>query len=249
MDVIPAVDLLGGEAVRLVQGDFDVRAGTNPDPAASVRDWVRSGASWLHFVDLDGARTGTSRNLSVAIDLAREARGVDPTVRVQLGGGLRDPERVDEVLSVGVDIAILGTSLVERPQLMEELADRWPGRIAASIDVRDGAIAVEGWTRLVDADPAVLAGDLVRRGASTVVVTDVRRDGTGRGPNLDLVGRIRDAVPDVRVLAAGGITTVAQLAGLARLGVDGAIVGLALLDGSLRLADAIAAAAAGEVRA
>lgn len=247
MDVIPAVDLLGGEAVRLVQGDFDVRAGTNPDPAASVRDWVRSGARWLHFVDLDGARTGTSRNLSAAIDLANEARAVDPTVQVELGGGLRDRHRVAEVLSAGVDIAIVGTSVVGRPMLMEELADHWPGRIAASIDVRDGAIAVDGWTRSVDGDPAVLADALVRRGAATVVVTDVRRDGTGKGPNLELIGRIRDAAPEVRVLAAGGISTAAQLADLARLGVDGAIVGLALLDGSLRLVDAIAAAG-GEAR-
>lgn len=247
MDVIPAVDLLGGEAVRLVQGDFDDRAGTNPDPAASVREWVRTGARWLHFVDLDGARTGTARNLPTAIGLASEARGVDPTIRVELGGGLRDAEHVDEVLSAGVDLAILGTAVIMEPELVAALADRWPGRIAASIDVRDGAIALEGWTRSVDADPAQLAADLARRGAATVVVTDVLRDGTRSGPNLELIGRIRDATPGLRLLAAGGIATASQLADLARLGVDGAVVGLALLDGSLPLADALAAA--GEVPA
>lgn len=248
MDVIPAIDLLAGEAVRLVQGDFDDRAGTNPDPAASVRDWVRTGARWLHFVDLDGARTGTARNVAAAIDLATEAREVDPTVRVELGGGLRDSGRVDEVLSAGVDIAILGTAVIGQPELVEVLADRWPGRIAASIDVRDGAIAVDGWTRSIVVEPAELAGDLARRGAATVVVTDVRRDGTRRGPNLDLIGRIRDAAPDARLLAAGGIATIPQLLELARIGVDGAVVGLALLDGSLPLGDALAAAA-NEVRA
>lgn len=248
MDVIPAIDLLGGEAIRLVQGDFGARAGTNPDPGASVRDWVRSGARWLHFVDLDGARTGRAGNVSAATKLARQARAVDPTIRIQLGGGLRDAAEVDEVLAAGIDVAILGTAVVSRPQLVAELVVRWPERIAASIDVRDGAIAVDGWTRSVDLEPTELARELAWHGAATLIVTDVRRDGTRGGPNLDLVGRIRDAAPDVRLIAAGGIGTAAQLAELARIGVDGAVVGLALLDGSLRLADALAAVH-GEVRA
>ncbi len=248
MDVIPAVDLLGGEAIRLVQGDFAARAGTNPDPAASVRDWVRSGARWLHFVDLDGARTGTPGNVSAATELARQARSVDPRVRIQLGGGLRDAAGVDEVLAAGVDLAVLGTAVVSRPQLIAELADRWPGRIATSIDVRDGAIAVDGWTRSLDIEPTELARELAGHGATTLIVTDVRRDGTRTGPNLDLVGRMRDAVPGVRLIAAGGIGTAAQLTELARIGIDGAVIGLALLDGSLRLADA-RAAAHGEVTA
>ena len=245
MDVIPAVDLLGGEAVRLVQGDYARRAGTNADPAASVREWVAAGARGLHLVDLDGARTGASLNLPTALALADVARAADATVRVQLGGGIRDAGRVGDVLGAGIDVVILGTAAAARPELVEEAAARWPGRIAASIDVRGGLLAVDGWTRSLPLVPTTLATDLAQRGATTIVVTDVARDGTRSGPNIELMQRVREAAPEVRLIAAGGVSTVAQLRALSRIGVDGAVVGLALLDGSLSLADALAATSAG----
>lgn len=243
MDVIPAIDLLAGEAVRLVQGDYARRAGTNADPAASVRAWAAAGVRWLHFVDLDGARSGAPVNLQRTLELAAAARQVAPELRVQLGGGLRTLDSVARVLDRGVDLAILSTAALSHSPLLDRLTGRWPGRIAVSIDVRGDAVAVDGWTRAVPRDPDALAADLVAGGVGTLIVTDVQRDGTRRGPNLELVTRLRAAAPDARLLAAGGIGTADQLRALSEAGVDGAIVGLALLDGSLSLAEATAAAA------
>jgi phosphoribosylformimino-5-aminoimidazole carboxamide ribotide isomerase len=249
MDLIPAVDLLGGEAVRLVQGDYARRAGTNADPAASVRAWAAAGVRWLHVVDLDGARSGMPTHLDLARELAAAGRQAAPGLRVQLGGGLRTADAVARVLDGGVDVAILSTAALTDAALIDQLAGRWPGRIAVSLDVKGDAVAVDGWVRAIAGDPATLAADLVRRGIRTLIVTDVQRDGTRRGPNLDLLDRIRGEAPDVRLLAAGGIASAEQVRALAEAGLDGAIVGLALLDGSLPLHDALAAAATTPVRA
>jgi phosphoribosylformimino-5-aminoimidazole carboxamide ribotide isomerase len=159
-----------------------------------------------------------------------------------MGGGLRTADAVARVLGGGVDLAILSTAALTDAALLDELTARWPKRIAVSIDVRGDAIAVHGWTRAVEHEPDAVAADLVARGVATLIVTDVQRDGTRRGPNLDLVTRIRAAAPTARLLAAGGIATTDQLRALSDAGVDGAVVGLALLDGSLPLDDAIAAA-------
>lgn len=242
MDVIPAVDLLGGEAVRLIQGDYGRRAGINVDPGASVRAWAAAGVRWLHFVDLDGARSGAPANVDRALELAAAARVVAPDLKVQLGGGLRSADSVARVLDGGVDVAILSTAALTDAALLDQVTARWPARIAVSIDVRGDTVTVDGWTRAVRREPETVAADLVARGVATLIVTDVQRDGTRRGPNLDLVRRIRATAPAVRLLAAGGIATMDQLGTLNEAGADGAVIGLALLDGSLPLDDAIAAA-------
>ena len=244
MDLIPAIDMLDGIAVRLVQGDYERRAASVHDPAPIVREWVRAGVRWLHLVDLGGAREGRPVHLDLARSLASVAREAGADVRLELGGGLRRPEDVDAALATGVDVAILGTAAIEDPGFLAECAARWPGRVAVSIDVRDDRIALDGWTRDGEADPVRLAVELERGGAAHVIVTDVRRDGTRSGPNLELLARMREALPATRLVAAGGIGSVEDLGQLAALGIDGAVVGLALVDGSLRLDDALAAAAA-----
>lgn len=241
MDLIGAIDLLDGAAVRLVQGDYARRAATVADPESTVRDWVREGMRWLHLVDLDGARTGRPVNLAAAGGLAAAARAVAPGVRVELGGGLRRVEDVAAALEAGPDVVVLGTAAVEDPALLIETAGRWPGRVAASLDLRDGRVALDGWTRERDADPIALAASLVAAGAAHLVVTDTRRDGTRRGPNVELLGAMRSALAGTRLVAAGGIGSVEDLRALAAIGVDGAVVGLALVDGSLPVRDAIAA--------
>ncbi len=242
MDLIPAIDLLGGEAVRLVQGDYARRAAHVADPASVVRAWVVAGVRHLHLVDLDGARSGQPANLAVAARLASTARA-SGEVTVELGGGLRRLEDVAAALDAGVDLAILGTAAAEDPALLPDAVARWPGRIAASVDVRGESIALDGWTRTADGDAVELARLLADAGAGQLVVTDTRRDGTGAGPNLDLLGRMRAALPDVRLVAAGGIARAEALRALAAAGIDGAIVGLALVDGSLSVEDALDAIA------
>ena len=241
MDLIPAIDLLGGGAVRLVQGDFARRAASVADPATTIRDWVRSGVRWLHLVDLDGARDGRPVNGALAARLAAEARSV-AAVRVELGGGLRGLSDIETTLGGGVDVAVLGTAAVDDPSLLAAAVARWPGRVAASIDVRGERVALDGWTRSDPADPIELARRLADAGIAHLIVTDVRRDGTRRGPNLPLLARMRAAVPATRLVAAGGIGSAAQLTALAGAGIDGAVIGLALVDGSLPIDEALAAA-------
>ena len=243
MDLIPAIDMLDGIAVRLVQGDYGRRAASLSDPARIVREWVGVGVRWLHLVDLGGAREGRPLHLDLARALVSAAREGADDVRFELGGGLRRSEDVDAALGTGVDVAVLGTAAIQDAGFLAESVARWPGRIAVSIDVRDGRIALDGWTRDSDADPVRLAIELERGGAAHVIVTDVRRDGTRSGPNLELLGRMREALPATRLVAAGGIGTVEDLRQLAALGIDGAVIGLALVDGSLPLHDALAAAA------
>jgi phosphoribosylformimino-5-aminoimidazole carboxamide ribotide isomerase len=241
VDLIAAIDLLDGGAVRLVQGDFARRAASVADPATTIRDWVRSGVRWLHLVDLDGARDGRPVNGALAARLAAAARTV-AAVRVELGGGLRGLPDIEAALAGGVDVAIMGTAAVDDPGLLAAAIDRWPGRVAASIDVRGERVALDGWTRSEPADPIELARRLADAGLAHLVVTDVQRDGTRRGPNLTLLARMRAAVPATRLVAAGGIGSAAQLKALAGAGIDGAVVGLALVDGSLPIDEALAAA-------
>ena len=242
MDLIPAIDMLDGIAVRLVQGDYGRRAASVADPAPLVRDWLRAGVRWLHLVDLAGARSGRPVHLELARSLASIAREAAAGTLLELGGGLRRVGDVQAAFDAGIDVALLGTVVIEDPSLLATSAARWPGRIAVSIDVRGDRVAIDGWARSRDADPVALAVEAAGAGATHVIVTDVRRDGTRLGPNRDLLGRMRDALPTTRLVAAGGIGTAEDLRGLAALGIDGAVVGLALVDGSLSIDDALAAA-------
>lgn len=244
MDLIPAVDLLDDIAVRLVQGDYARRAASVSDPAPVVRGWIDAGVRWLHLVDLGGARAGRPIHLELASTLAATAREASADVRVELGGGLRHTEEIEAAFEAGIDVAVLGTAAVEDPELLAACAARWPGRIAVSIDVRDDRVAVDGWKRSAEADPIRMATEVASAGAAHLVVTDVRRDGTRHGPNRQLLARMRWAVPQARLVAAGGIASAEDLRQLAALGIDGAVVGLALIDGSLSIGDALSAAGA-----
>lgn len=241
MDLIPAIDLLDGIAVRLVQGDYGRRAASVPDPGAIVRAWIQAGVRWLHLVDLGGARAGRPVHLELARKLAATARGAAPDVRLELGGGLRRVDDVEAALDADIDVAVLGTVAIEDPGLLAASAARWPGRVAVSIDVHGDSVAIEGWTRSKEADPVGLAVRVARSDAAHVIVTDVQRDGTRSGPNRELLARMREALPATRLVAAGGIASVEHLRQLAALGIDGAVVGLALIDGSLSIGDALAA--------
>lgn len=243
MDLIPAIDLLDGRAVRLVQGDYARRAASVDDPAPTVAAWVRAGVRWLHLVDLGGARAGLPLNLGLAKALASAAREANPGVRIELGGGLRREGDIAAAFESGIDVAVLGTAAIEDRRLLASSIERWPGRIAVSVDVRGDRVALDGWTRSADTAPVRLAADLVGSGVTHLIVTDVQRDGTLEGPNRELLARMREAAPAVRLLAAGGIATARDLRQLSALGIDGAIVGLALIDGSLPIGEAIAAAA------
>ncbi|MDQ2726174.1 MAG: HisA/HisF-related TIM barrel protein, partial [Actinomycetota bacterium] len=181
MDLYAAIDLRGGRCVRLVEGDFGRETAYDGDPVALARSFAAAGAPWIHIVDLDAARTGDPVNRSTILDMA-----VSVTTPVQAGGGVRSIGDAEALLSVGVTRVVVGTAAVEHPELVAEIAERWPGRVAVGLDHRDGEVRLRGWLteggrRVADMVPGAMAS-----GAATVIVTDISRDGRLAGP--DVVG-------------------------------------------------------------
>jgi phosphoribosylformimino-5-aminoimidazole carboxamide ribotide isomerase len=242
VELIGAIDLIDGRSVRLQQGDYARVIEGTPDPAGLAREWVRSGMQRLHLVDLDGARAGEPRQPEQLAEVARAARETSADVLIQAGGGLRTADAAASLLSTGaVDFAILGTAALEREGFVRDCAARWPGRILVSLDLRDGRPALDGWLREAAGDPVAIARQLLEAGAAGLLITDTRRDGTLAGPNLELLASFREALPGAWLAGAGGIGSVDDLLAMQRIGLDGAVAGLALLDGSIQPAAALAA--------
>jgi phosphoribosylformimino-5-aminoimidazole carboxamide ribotide isomerase len=236
--VIPAIDLQGGRCVRLVEGRAETATVYGDDPVAWARRWAGEGAERLHVVDLDGAFAGGPRHAGLIASIVQAV-----PVPVEVGGGLRDLETLGAALATGARWAILGTAAALDPAFLDAACARWPGRILVGVDAVDGRVAVDGWTRTL----ALTAAELRRRagaaGAAAVIYTDVRRDGTGRGPNLEATATLA-AEAGLPVIASGGIAGVDDLRRLAEIpGVVGAIVGRALYTGAVDLRTATAALA------
>ena len=233
MIILPAIDLRGGQCVRLRQGDYAQETVFGDDPAGMARRWVEQGALYLHLVDLDGARQGHPVNGDSVRRIVQAA-----CVPCQLGGGLRTEEHVAEALGWGVERVIVGTRALIDPAGFEALCRRFPGRICLGIDARQGRVAIQGWER--DSDTSAL--DLARRCASwplaALIYTDISRDGMLEGPNVEATAELAAAVP-VPVIASGGVTTLADVDCLARRGLAGCIIGRALYEGKLNLNAAI----------
>ncbi len=237
MIVIPAIDLKDGRCVRLVEGRADTATVFGDDPVAWARRWAAEGARRLHVVDLDGAFAGGPRHAAV---IAAMVEAVAP-LAVEVGGGLRDLATVGAALATGARWAILGTGAALDPAFLETASARWPGQILVGVDAVDGRVAVDGWTRVLPLTALELARRAAAVGAAGVIYTDVRRDGTGRGPNLETTVALA-AAAGLPVIASGGIAGVEDLVRLAAIpGVVGAIVGRALYTGAVDLRAALAA--------
>jgi phosphoribosylformimino-5-aminoimidazole carboxamide ribotide isomerase len=234
--VIPAIDLLGGKAVRLVRGERDSATVFSHEPWALAEELCAGGAERLHVVDLDGAFSGAPVS---RLFIERILESVQ--VPVQVGGGLRDRASVEAALASGAQFAVLGTAAVKSPDLVSELCWAFPGRIIVAVDAVKGTVAVEGWT----AASSVSAVDLGKRaaewGAAALLYTDVARDGTGSGPAVDSTAALARAVP-IPVIASGGVGSLDDLRALAAAKIPMAVVGRALLEGRFTLAEAIEAA-------
>ncbi|MEX1317140.1 MAG: 1-(5-phosphoribosyl)-5-[(5-phosphoribosylamino)methylideneamino]imidazole-4-carboxamide isomerase [Synechococcaceae cyanobacterium] len=245
MQLIPAIDLLDGHCVRLHQGDYDQVTRFSADPVAQALSWQEQGARRLHLVDLDGARSGLPVN-----DTTVKAITAALEIPVQLGGGVRSAERAEELLSCGLDRVILGTVALEQPQLVERLASRHPGRIAVGIDARNGKVATRGWIESSDTDATTLARRFTGSGIAAIISTDIATDGTLAGPNLEALRAMAEA-SGVPVIASGGIGNLEHLLSLLSLeplGVEGVIVGRALYDGRVDLAEALRAIGEGRLQ-
>jgi phosphoribosylformimino-5-aminoimidazole carboxamide ribotide isomerase len=234
MILYPAIDIRGGRCVRLIEGDFDRETTYDSDPSSAARRWVEAGAEWLHVVDLDGAVEGRPIN-GRAIAQIRAA--VD--VPIQLGGGLRLLTDVEDAFSAGVDRVILGTIALQDPELVISAVARWDDRIAVALDARDGRLATDGWLGQSDARAVDVAQRLARSQVRHFIYTDIRRDGTLTGPNVQGLNELIEQV-DADVIASGGIASLDDIKAVATVGASGAIIGRALYDGRIDLAEAVA---------
>ena len=236
-DVIPAIDLRGGAVVRLEQGDFGRETTFSDDPVEQARTFVGRGARWIHVVDLDGARDGSRPQATI---VARIVHAATPAA-VEVAGGLRDAASIEAALEAGAARVVIGTAAITDPDLVSDAVRRHgPDPIAVAVDVRDGQAVGSGWLGGAPArDIDGLLADLERREITTVIVTAIERDGLLGGPDLALLAAV--AARPFRVIASGGLTTLADLRAVRAIGCVGAIVGRAIYDGQLDLAAAIAA--------
>ena len=239
MQIYPAIDLRGGRCVRLRQGDFDRETDFGGDPAETALRWVRQGATFLHLVDLDGARQGRPVNGASVRQIIAAAK-----VPCQLGGGLREEAHVEAALSLGVTRVILGTKALQDPAWCEAMCRKFPGRVVLGLDARDGRVATEGWLHTSDQSAVDVARRCANWPLAALVYTDISKDGMLAGPAVEATAELAAAVP-VPVIASGGVTTVDDVSRLAGRGIAGCIIGRALYEGRIDLRAALAAATPG----
>lgn len=233
MIIFPAVDIRGGKAVRLIEGDFARETIFDDDPVDAAKRWADEGATHLHVVDLDGARDGDGANLA-SIERIRKA----VRLYLQVGGGIRSLEQARRLMDIGVDRIVLGSIIVSNPEQTNLIAEAWPGQVAAGLDARDGKLAVRGWTEQSQVDAFEKAENLAATGITTVIYTDIARDGTLEGPNISSLKRMV-AIPGLQVVASGGIGSLIDVANVAESGAHAVIIGRALYDNRVNLGEAL----------
>ena len=233
MQILPAIDLRGGKCVNLVQGIASQETVFSDAPVEMARRWEVEGAEYLHLVDLDGAFQGESANLHIVSEIVTAL-----DIPVQLGGGIRSMERLEAILALGVDRAILGTIALKQPDLVKQACAKYGARIAVGIDAKDGRVATDGWLEVSEKSAVEFAREMTD--VQTFIYTDIKSDGMLKGPNVEATADIIDAVP-ANVIASGGVTSLADVKALKHIGASGAIIGRALYTGDLALRDAITA--------
>ncbi len=233
MNIFPAIDLFGGNAVRLFKGDYNQMTVYNTDPAAVAEAFRAQGASFLHMVDLEGARDGGTPNK----DTIRRVVS-DTKLFTELGGGIRTLRTIEDYLEIGVNRVILGTAAVTEPGFVEEAVKRYGAHIAVGADLRDGQVAIKGWTERTGADGMEFCRRMEALGVSTMIVTDISRDGAMRGTNRALYKTLSETV-NMQIIASGGVSTLDDVAALRAMNLYGAIIGKAYYTGAIDLAKAI----------
>lgn len=224
MKIIPAIDLMNGKCVRLIKGERQDLLSYQKDPIELAQAYVQNGAEMLHVIDLDGAFSGSPKNLDVIAKLAKR-------FKIQVGGGIRSEQAIKQLLGLGVNRVIVSTLLIENPELAEKIKAKYYGKLIGSFDFKQGMLSYAGWTKQTTKSFEGLADSL-----ETIVVTDTACDGTFKGPNLDLLNAIKQKT-NAKILAAGGVNDALDLLELRKLGIYGAIVGRALLEKRVSLRD------------
>jgi len=234
------VDLKDGLCVRLLQGKKEDATVYSDDPASTAQKWESCGAKLLHVVDLDGAFTGNQKNID-SIHRIREAVKMD----IEVGGGIRDMERIDLLISLGINRVILGTVAIEKPELVKEACKKYPGRVLVGIDAKNGLVAVKGWVEVTEVKAKELALKMQDYGAAGIIYTDISKDGMMTGPNIEATREMVEAL-NIPVIASGGISSINDIKNLMTIkNIWGAITGKALYSGAMDLKDAIRLAEGG----
>ena len=246
MDIYPAIDLKGGHCVRLSQGQFEQVTTYSEDPVKMAKRWQDAGAKWLHIVDLDGARTGSPNtdNLNIVRQIVRQVG-----LPIQFGGGVRSASIVERMVGIGITRVVVGTAAVEDAPLAQGLFTAYGDRVAVGVDARDGLIAIHGWQQSSGEPAAVFVVRMGALGARRFIFTDIARDGMLQGVNIQSLQAVADAVPNLPVIASGGVASIEDIDALMSLrdvcsNVDGVIIGKALYAGTITLEDVLSRAAA-----
>lgn len=233
MRIYPAIDIRGGNCVRLLQGDYAQETVYASSPAEIAKKWETAGADFIHVVDLDGARSGGNENRTAVAEICNSVN-----VPVQQGGGIRSLEDVEAVLALGVSRVIIGTAAIDDPGMVREAVRRHGSAIAVGIDAKDGYVATDGWTKVSEKTAVELALEMKAIGVETIIFTDIATDGTLAGPNVRAMAEMAEKT-GLNVIASGGVGCEADLDALSRTGVEGAIVGKALYTGKIELSEVV----------
>lgn len=235
MIILPAIDLRDGKCVRLYKGDFnksEVVAESALDTAISFKE---AGAQYIHMVDLDGALKGEGVNYSIVSEIIEKVN-----IPVELGGGIRDIETIDYLISIGLSRVILGTAALNNPSLVKEAVNKYGEKIAVGIDAKDGYVAVDGWINVSKVNYIDFAVEMEKIGVKTIIFTDISKDGTLQGPNLEQLGELKKNI-SCNIIASGGIKDIGDLKAINEMGLYGAITGKAIYSGNIDLKEAIRA--------
>ena len=233
MLIYPAIDLYGGKAVRLYKGDYAQMTVYNDDPVAVAKDFAAQGAVCIHLVDLEGAKSGTTPNFDTVAAIKAETG-----LFCEIGGGIRSMETIDKYLSAGIDRVILGTAAVTEPGFVEAAVAKYGEKIAVGIDIKDGFVAIKGWTVKSEENAMDFTAKMEKIGVKTMICTDISKDGAMQGTNHELYRELSEKF-SMNIIASGGVSSLDDVARLAKLGIHGAIVGKAYYTGAIDLAQAI----------
>ena len=240
MEIWPAIDLRGGKCVRLRQGDYAQETVFHEEPAEVAQQFFSVGARNLHVVDLDGAREGATVNLPAVEEILQQGdKGATPPC-VELGGGIRDEQSIAELLDFGLDRLVIGTSAIKHADWFSAVIDRFPNKLVLGVDARDGLVATDGWLETSELGAIELAKKFADKPLAAIVYTDIATDGMMKGPNVQAMAEMQRAMGALPVVASGGVTTIDDVRALKEAGLSAAIIGRALYEGTIDLAEAIA---------
>lgn len=233
MNIFPAIDLFEGKAVRLYKGDYNQMTVYSEHPEQIAADFAAQGADFIHIVDLEGAKSGKTPNLETVIKIKRESG-----LFCEVGGGIRDMDVIDRYIGAGIDRVILGTAAVEDPEFVKAAVAKYGDKIALGADIKDGLVAVKGWTEKSNKTALEFCLEMQSIGVKTLICTDISKDGAMQGTNHPLYKELSEKL-DMQIIASGGVTDISDIKRLASLGIYGAIIGKAYYTGAVSIKEAV----------